>query len=302
MLRSDWGIVVTIVGCLGLAGLALWDVKSQPKRAIYCESSAKGAYCRPQQYVTERSGIPSFFERSISNPEPKTGEDHEKRDLAAQEASAIFSFWMVAIAAFSAIVTMIGTIFLYQQIRLTREAVEDTGNATKAMLRQTEIAEMGQRPFVYLERHDYTEFRNSVIDGQHVDFGISFSLRFLNSGPSPAANLIIYSTFGFIAPGHVVPKFPKPEPPSTRGMIGPGAGVSGPEMGFGGDQYEKFKRGEVRVYVYAHVAYSRLGASETEFHTEMCGQLRYGGDAVDPKGNRGPIFHLSVEGLQNTAT
>jgi hypothetical protein len=192
MLRSDWGIVVTIVGCLGLAGLALWDVKSQPKRAIYCESSTSDTNCRPQQYDTERSGIPSFFERSISNPEPKTGADHEKRDLAAQEASAVFSFWMMIIAGCSTIVTFIGTILLYQQIKLTREAVEDTGLATEAMREANDIAREGTklaqanldmgRPFILFIGFESAMCANSQGDQYWV-----FTFKWKNFGQIPAS-------------------------------------------------------------------------------------------------------------------
>lgn len=133
MLKSDWGIIAGIVGCSGLAGIALWDVNSLRRSAIYCERTPTGSYCGPEQFVTERSGIPITVERAISNPEPKSGKDFEKRDLAAQEASAAFAFWMIIVAAFSAVITLVGTILLYQQIRLTREAVQDTARATDAM-------------------------------------------------------------------------------------------------------------------------------------------------------------------------
>ena len=189
MLRSDRGIIFAVIGCLALAAFGLADIKSETKPAIYCNKGTNGTHCRPQQYVNERSGIPGFFERSISNPEPKTGVDHEKRDLAAQEASAVFSFWMVVIAASSALVTLIATILLYQQIKLTREAVEDTGLATVAMQSANEIArdsaQKQLRAYITVEPLGIT------------DFGLVFYppafLKIINTGQTPANRICVHN-------------------------------------------------------------------------------------------------------------
>ena len=193
MLRSDWGIVFTIVGCLGLAALGLADVKGQPKSTIYCDKGTNGANCRPQQYLTERSGIPGFFERSISNPEPKTGADHEKRDLAAQEASAVFAFWMLVVAACSAVITLIGTIFLFQQIVLTRKAVEDTGRATDAMREANKIAKDNS----HRELRAYLAARSLRIEESNGDDDrFSFFISIANHGQTPGiVQKIVFKAF-----------------------------------------------------------------------------------------------------------
>lgn len=94
----------------------------------------------PSQIDRDRAGLPNFVERIASAPDPKDADEREKRDLAAQEASALFSFWMLLATAFSAVITTIGTGILLWQIMLTRKAVQDTGKATVAMEESNKIA------------------------------------------------------------------------------------------------------------------------------------------------------------------
>jgi len=49
------------------------------------------------------------------------------------------------------LVAALGTLGLYWQIYLTRKAVEDTGQATKAMARQNELTEEAMRPWLEID-------------------------------------------------------------------------------------------------------------------------------------------------------
>ncbi len=120
-------------------------------QAVAGDQSGNKDYHGPSQSLPDIAGLPGPVERAIANPHPATGEDHEIRDLAAQEASALWAFWMVVISFASVLITAVGTIFLYKQIVLTREAVEDTGKATLAMDRQNAIAEAAQRAWISVE-------------------------------------------------------------------------------------------------------------------------------------------------------
>ena len=151
MLRGNWGIIATAVGCLGLATLALNSAYEQQQQTIATNTYGKHGNKPPQQYAFPRSGIPATIESAISNPQPTRGQDHEKRDLAAQEASSTFAWWMVIISFLGFCVTTLATLLLYQQIRLTREAVEDTGRATAAMREGNIIAQNASRAWVVCE-------------------------------------------------------------------------------------------------------------------------------------------------------
>ena len=58
---------------------------------------------------------------------------HELRDLAAQEDMAFWAMLMFVAAVATFIVTSFGTFLIWSQVKLTRRAVEDTGEATEAM-------------------------------------------------------------------------------------------------------------------------------------------------------------------------
>jgi hypothetical protein len=103
-----------------------------------------------------------MVERFISNPKPSSSRDIDKRDLAAQEASATFAWWMVVISALGVIVTTIGTLLLFQQIRLTREAVKDTGRATDAMMESNRIAELAMTATVEGGKAAATQFERQI--------------------------------------------------------------------------------------------------------------------------------------------
>jgi len=84
MFNSDRSLISTLIGCLALAWLALGDAHYREYQAAAANDHSK----RTEQIETERAGIPFAAERFASNPEPKTTDERENRDLAAQEASA----------------------------------------------------------------------------------------------------------------------------------------------------------------------------------------------------------------------
>lgn len=103
------------------------------------EASTKLGY--PSQLDRDRAGLPALAERAASGPDPKSTDEREKRDLAAQESTSVWTFWMLVVSLLGVLTTMLGTGFLLWQITLTRKAVKDTGDATVAMVRQNAIAE-----------------------------------------------------------------------------------------------------------------------------------------------------------------
>ncbi|MGY4395834.1 hypothetical protein ACVWZA_000995 [Sphingomonas sp. UYAg733] len=59
--------------------------------------------------------------------------ERDESDLGAQWQAANWVLWATIIAGTQLLATAVGTALLYQQIVLTRKAVEDTGEATEAM-------------------------------------------------------------------------------------------------------------------------------------------------------------------------
>src|SRR3546814_2236483 len=60
------------------------------------------------------------------------------RDLLAQETMAEAAIWMAAAAVLTLFITSMGTLLIWRQVKLTRQAVEDTSDATEAMRRSEE--------------------------------------------------------------------------------------------------------------------------------------------------------------------
>jgi len=136
------------------------------------------------------SGIPDRVERVIANSPATDDQNQDDRELAAQEAMALWAFWMFTAAVATFGVTSAGTYLIWRQVRLTREAVEDTGKATKAMERQNVIAEdtarRQLRAYIGIEDEEITDFR---IGGKG-----RFSCKIYNRGQTPAYDVRVWSS------------------------------------------------------------------------------------------------------------
>lgn len=62
-------------------------------------------------------------------------------ELTAQEVTADASVWMASAAVLTVLVTTLGTLLIWRQVRLTRQAVQDTSEATVATREANRIAE-----------------------------------------------------------------------------------------------------------------------------------------------------------------
>ena len=205
----NWRIIFATAGliigiALGATGASLYYTEKQQQEAVATNANTKNQRKIPQQYLTPRAGMPATIHGVISNPQPTTGQDHEKRDLAAQEASATFAWWMVVVTVFSVLITGLGTVLLYQQIILTREAVEDTGKATAAMVRQNELTERTQRPWLVIENFEITRFEFHQLS---ADVSVKYNIR--NIGNMPAVDILSWHIGSFPDTADAVSKFEK---------------------------------------------------------------------------------------------
>src|SRR3546814_7351497 len=56
---------------------------------------------------------------------------HTLRDLLAQETMAEAAIWMAAAAVLTLFITSMGTLLIWRQVKLTRQAVEDTSDRSE---------------------------------------------------------------------------------------------------------------------------------------------------------------------------
>jgi hypothetical protein len=127
---------------------------------------------------------------------------YEARDIIAQEEMADAATFMLFAAVASLIVTFIGTLLLWKQVSLTREALQETGSATKAMQMANELAAktsmLQLRPYVGC-------VSASLLNYNTPQVVIKFGLK--NYGQTPARifanNFRIKRTSAQLIPGQV---------------------------------------------------------------------------------------------------
>jgi hypothetical protein len=108
------------------------------------------------------------------------GSDNRQSDLCAQwkaADAASKAAWWAAVATF---VTALGTFGLFWQIKLTREAVQDTGNATEAMVRANQISQLGERALIEV----LVKITDRHLVGHHAEIIVH------NIGRSVALNVV----------------------------------------------------------------------------------------------------------------
>jgi hypothetical protein len=134
--------------------------------------------------ATRQTNLKSFEYRTPCD-EPK---GRDESDLCAQwraakaaETSAIWTRWGFWVG-------VVGSTLLLWQIVLTRQAVEDTNKATRAMERQNELTDAAQRPWLAITVEPLTPF---FIDGKIA--GVSVDIRIKNTGQKIATDLIMSS-------------------------------------------------------------------------------------------------------------
>lgn len=145
MSAGNWRVIAAFAGIAALLCAArfgaYWGSLYSPHKKHYQTvsdgESRGGSYQGISPSLPHAAGIPGPVERAIANPSPDSGQDHEKRDLAAQEAMSVWAFWMALAAVGTMVITFFGTALIWRQVALTREAIKDTGKAADAMVRQS---------------------------------------------------------------------------------------------------------------------------------------------------------------------
>ena len=131
-----------IIAFIVIASFALGAITtsiSQLHRSVSAERRIQrvpGQSGGPRQGDTPRAGVPRLAQDFLSNPQPASATERENRDLAAQEASAAWAFWMVPISAAGLI---LGSITTFAAIAAAIYA-RDTVKAARSSFLQTEEA------------------------------------------------------------------------------------------------------------------------------------------------------------------
>lgn len=204
MSRSNWGVIAATSGVILYLTLAagayfgsLYGPDHKQYHTVADQRSGKGNYQGTSKTLRDIAGVPGPAERMIANPPPEDGQDKEQRDLAAQEAMAVWAFWMVTMSLGTLLVAGLGTALIWKQVSLTRQAVEETGQATEAMREANEIARDTSRrqlrAYVSAEDLQIAFF----VPGEEA----LLAVEMMNGGQTPAYNVRIVSMPFFSAAG-----------------------------------------------------------------------------------------------------
>jgi len=192
MSGSNRGIyIVATIAAFAFFGLGVAG-ESRCQREYYSNNAENNATnaTNSQSSRFDRGWLPCLVERETANPYINDANEKEQRDLAAQEAMALWAFWVAAFAGFTALVTSTGTILIWQQVSLTRKAVTDTGNATVAMQDANAIAQAGleiqQDSVENIERPYLFPVIDSFTMNPETKLPVSFVTHFENFGRTPA--------------------------------------------------------------------------------------------------------------------
>ena len=101
-------------------------------------SNKQGGPVAPPVKQASAPNKPTVAEGQAQTEQP---DPYKLRDLIAQEDMAYWAMWMFLAAVATFLVTSIGTFLIWRQVKLTRQAVEDTSEATEAMRGANKIAE-----------------------------------------------------------------------------------------------------------------------------------------------------------------
>lgn len=167
---------------------SLYGPDHKQYEAVGSDETASESYHGVSESLPDIALIPDPVERAIANPQSHGGQDSVERDLAAQESMAAWAFYMAVFAGVTALVTFFGTILIWKQVSLTREAVKATGEATGAMLKANDIAErMGKaqvRAYISISKPQIDMVKPGVAK-------LVYDLK--NFGATPAKDIQFYA-------------------------------------------------------------------------------------------------------------
>lgn len=124
---------------LGIAALAValfitlflgayFGALNAPNTQHYQFEAADGGKSNPsakaKNGLSDISGMDGYTERVIAKPQPKDGEERENRDLAAQENSAVFAYWVFWAVVLQTLLAGGALVALVKDLRQNRKSTE----------------------------------------------------------------------------------------------------------------------------------------------------------------------------------
>lgn len=216
-----------------------------------------------------------------------------EQDLQAQREMAATSLW-------AAVATWLGVFFLAATLWETAKAAKAAAEAATA----AREALGAERAWMTLEGFDGVTSSPITIGGVRYERGYAVTLRWQNTGRSPAVAVNVSIDHRIIDTRQDVPFFEPPPPPDgTQGVVGPACPARTLQKAIDWETFERLKRREIRWIVFSRATYRTVFDNEASAHrqSDLCGELVYQGER--PNGDDViPVVTLTVVGPQNNAT
>lgn len=160
---------------LGVLTISLGNPEQQKRYQSYPSGN--------ENKVGALATIPNLASSGMQHTPCKKPQSEAERDLCEQWRAANAAEKSAQWAVFGVIASIVGISLLMWQIMLTREAVKDTGDATKAMREANEIAQLAQRAWIVVEA------RPTKVSHGNGRFLFNIDITFKNVGQSQATTL-----------------------------------------------------------------------------------------------------------------
>lgn len=230
MSDSNWSVQTEVIGT-GLAVLA---------SVILCCTIVAVVTFATVSYTTDRDDRAEYYQAEAQrNAEvicvgkqggllPECVEEQRRasrdaytaeQDLNAQRQMALWALWMFIVSAITAGLTLWALWYVRGTLQATREALQDTGDATKAMIAQNSLTERVQRPWVSVS------VKPRLLRRAGAAFRVEMDIEYKNLGQLPAKNFQLNRVFYWTAETNGSPDDPfarlHPMPGPNRKTIMP---------------------------------------------------------------------------------
>jgi hypothetical protein len=274
MSRSDWNILAAFAGlaALGIAfGLGIYvTALNQPEQWYprYSYSNEQPRQSDPSRPdSTEISGARQY--RTPCRDPQTEGESNLCAQWHSARAAEESAFW----TKLAFCVGLFGLAGLYWQVVLTRRAVEDTSEATEAMIEANKISKDSAisqlRPYMHPEDLSYClmEFP----DGKFIVCNVIWR----NGGSTPAVNIALRAG-GIILPEPITEKIRIGEIAEPRPLhVSPNGTVRTIDIRIPFDDFSDIFNGIKHAYIYGTADYKNLMRSDDRHTTDFMWKISF---------------------------
>jgi hypothetical protein len=160
-----------------------------------------------------------------------------------------------------------------------------------------------ERAWITFENFETASFGGGTMDGIDVAEGLLISIKWKNSGRSPALMAQIFIDKEWMEPGGVVPIFgPRSRGEQHNGPVGQDKIISSWPLGLNDTETARLRSRDVSLAIYSVAYYRDTFQPDIIRQSEFCGELVLSGERTEGGGIPRPYFTMSPRGEQNTVT